>query len=78
MNTPNRGPSVAEAERAEQQSTTALAVSVVMPAFNEAEILESSVRAVVDGMRSRGRNFELIPDCGFGAVGLRVYSICLA
>jgi len=60
MTTPNRGPSVAEAERAEQQSTTALAVSVVMPAFNEAEILESSVRAVVDGMRSRGRNFELI------------------
>jgi glycosyltransferase involved in cell wall biosynthesis len=31
-----------------------------MPAFNEAEILESSVRAVVDGLRSRDRRFELI------------------
>jgi glycosyltransferase involved in cell wall biosynthesis len=39
---------------------TALAVSVVMPAFNEAEILESSVRAVVDGLRARDRRFELI------------------
>jgi len=51
---------VAEAEHDEQRPTTALAVSVVMPAFNEAEILESSVRAVVEGLRSRGRNFELI------------------
>jgi glycosyltransferase involved in cell wall biosynthesis len=51
---------VAEAEHDEQPPTTALAVSVVMPAFNEAEILESSVRAVVEGLRSRGRNFELI------------------
>jgi len=56
----NRGPSVAEAEHDDQPSTTALAVSVVMPAFNEAEILESTVRTVVDGLRARGRKFELI------------------
>jgi glycosyltransferase involved in cell wall biosynthesis len=36
------------------------AVSVVMPAFNEASILDSSVRAVVDGLRARGIGFELV------------------
>jgi glycosyltransferase involved in cell wall biosynthesis len=51
---------VAEAEHDDSRQATALAVSVVMPAYNEAEILESSVRAVVDGMRARGRKFELI------------------
>ena len=51
---------MAEAEHDDSRQLTALAVSVVMPAFNEAEILESSVRAVVDGMRARGRKFELI------------------
>lgn len=35
-------------------------VSVVMPAFNEAEILESSVSAVVTGLRDRDVAFELI------------------
>ena len=39
---------------------TALALTVVMPAFNEAEILESSVKSVVDGLRKRGEAFELI------------------
>jgi glycosyltransferase involved in cell wall biosynthesis len=35
-------------------------ISVVMPAYNEAEILDSSVRAVVDGLRARGAQFELL------------------
>ena len=35
-------------------------VSVVMPAYNEAEILESSVTAVVTGLRERDESFELI------------------
>ena len=35
-------------------------VSVVMPAYNEAEILESSVTAVVTGLRDRGESFELV------------------
>ena len=39
---------------------TALALTVVMPAYNEAEILESSVKSVVDGLRTRGEPFELI------------------
>src|SRR6476659_6361772 len=39
---------------------TALALTVVMPAYNEAEILESSVKSVVDGLRERGGAFELI------------------
>jgi glycosyltransferase involved in cell wall biosynthesis len=38
----------------------ALALTVVMPAYNEAEILESSVKSVVDGLRERGEPFELI------------------
>ena len=36
------------------------AVSVVMPAFNEAEILETTVGDVVDSLRRRGGSFELI------------------
>ena len=35
-------------------------VSVVMPAFNEAEILATSVKTVVDGLRARREAFELI------------------
>jgi glycosyltransferase involved in cell wall biosynthesis len=35
-------------------------VSVVMPAFNEAEILAMSVKTVVHGMRDRAEDFELI------------------
>ena len=35
-------------------------VSVVMPAFNEAVIIESSVRAVVEGLRARGEQFEVL------------------
>ncbi len=58
MTRSRQGPSLAEAEH--PGAETALAVSVVMPAFNEAEILESSVRAVVDGLRTRDRRFELI------------------
>ena len=37
-----------------------LAVSVVMPAFNEAEILESTVADVVDSLRRRDGSFELV------------------
>jgi glycosyltransferase involved in cell wall biosynthesis len=50
-------------DRAEHQtrySMTALALTVVMPAFNEAEILETSVRSVVEGLRARGERFEVI------------------
>ncbi len=36
------------------------AVSVVMPAYNEAEILAGSVQTVVDGMRARGAAFEVV------------------
>ncbi|HET9729030.1 MAG TPA: glycosyltransferase family 2 protein [Acidimicrobiia bacterium] len=35
-------------------------VSVVMPAFNEAEILETSVKDVVTGLRDRGESFEVV------------------
>jgi glycosyltransferase involved in cell wall biosynthesis len=48
------------ADAGENRRMTALALTVVMPAFNEAEILESSVRAVVDGLRATGRGFEVI------------------
>jgi glycosyltransferase involved in cell wall biosynthesis len=37
-----------------------LAVSVVMPAFNEAEILETSVVDVVEGLRAEARSFEVV------------------
>jgi glycosyltransferase AglD len=39
---------------------TAPHVSVVMPAFNEAEFLASSVRAVVEGLRDRDESFEVV------------------
>jgi len=39
---------------------TAPRVSVVMPAFNEAEILAMSVKSVVEGLRTRGEVFELL------------------
>ena len=39
---------------------TAPRVSIVMPAFNEAEILATSVKSVVDGMRARGAPFEVL------------------
>jgi glycosyltransferase involved in cell wall biosynthesis len=35
-------------------------VSVVMPAFNEAEILGTSVKSVVDGLRARAEVFEVL------------------
>ena len=41
-------------------STDTYAVTIVMPAFNEAEILESSVVDIVDSLRRRGGSFELI------------------
>jgi glycosyltransferase involved in cell wall biosynthesis len=37
-----------------------LHISVVMPAFNEVEILATSVKEVVCGLRERGETFELI------------------
>jgi glycosyltransferase involved in cell wall biosynthesis len=46
--------------REERPKMTALALTVVMPAFNEAEILESSVKSVVEGLRARGERFEVI------------------
>ena len=35
-------------------------ISVVMPVFNEAEILATSVKEVVAGLRDRGESFEVI------------------
>ena len=35
-------------------------LTVVMPAFNEAEILETSVKSVVEGLRERGTPFEVV------------------
>src|SRR4051794_26360565 len=37
-----------------------VAVSVVMPAYNESEILAESVHHVVDGLRARNASFETI------------------
>ena len=39
---------------------TAPRVSIVMPAFNEAEILATTVKSVVDGLRARGEDFEVL------------------
>src|SRR5260370_4000445 len=39
---------------------TAPRVSIVMPAFNEAEFLTTSVKSVVDGMRARGAPFDVL------------------
>jgi glycosyltransferase involved in cell wall biosynthesis len=39
---------------------TAPRLSVVMPAFNEAEFLETSVKEVVHGLRERGDAFEVV------------------
>jgi glycosyltransferase involved in cell wall biosynthesis len=46
--------------REDHGTMTALALTVVMPAFNEVEILESSVNAVVHGLRARGETFEIV------------------
>lgn len=35
-------------------------ITVVMPAYNEAEILETSVKEVVTGLRERGESFEVL------------------
>ncbi len=43
-----------------RQAMTAPHVSVVMPAYNEAEILETSVKEVVTGLRERGESFEVL------------------
>ncbi|MGQ0823859.1 MAG: glycosyltransferase family 2 protein [Actinomycetota bacterium] len=42
------------------ESSHAPYVSVVMPAFNESAILESSVGEVVEGLRARDVSFELV------------------
>jgi glycosyltransferase involved in cell wall biosynthesis len=39
---------------------TAPQVSVVMPAFNEAEILATTVKSVIEGLAARGHAFEVI------------------
>jgi glycosyltransferase involved in cell wall biosynthesis len=36
-----------------------MTLSVVMPAYNEADLLETSVRDVVDGLRARGAPFDV-------------------
>ena len=38
----------------------AVAISVVMPAFNEATIIERSLAELLEGMRSRGEPFEIV------------------
>ena len=42
------------------ESTAPIAISVVMPAFNEAKIIERSLAAVLAGMRARGEPFEIV------------------
>jgi len=37
-----------------------VAISIVMPAYNEATIIERSLAAVLDGMRRRGERFEVV------------------
>jgi glycosyltransferase involved in cell wall biosynthesis len=54
---PARGASGAEAGG---DAEAPLDVSVVMPAFNEAEILEASVGEVVEGLRALGIAFEVV------------------
>ena len=50
-------------------------VTVVMPAYNEADILETSVKEVVTGLRERGESFEvLIVENGNARRGRHVYS----
>jgi glycosyltransferase involved in cell wall biosynthesis len=39
---------------------TAPQVSVVMPAFNEAEILATTVKSVIEGLDARGHAFEVV------------------
>ncbi|MCA1845619.1 MAG: glycosyltransferase, partial [Actinobacteria bacterium] len=36
------------------------ALTVVLPAHNEAQMLEESVREVVEGLQKRGRPFEVV------------------
>jgi glycosyltransferase involved in cell wall biosynthesis len=45
---------------ADDDPTPPLAISVVMPAYNEATIIERSLATVLDGMRRRGEPFEVI------------------
>ena len=40
--------------------TNGPAISIVMPAYNEADVLEQSVTAVVEAMRERDDSFELL------------------
>ena len=40
--------------------TPAVAISIVMPAFNEATIIERSLNELLDGSRSRGEPFEIV------------------
>jgi hypothetical protein len=42
------------------ESGTAPEITVVLPAHNEAELLEQAVTEVVEGLRSRGRHFEVV------------------
>jgi glycosyltransferase AglD len=37
-----------------------VAISIVMPAYNEARIIERSLATVLDGMRRRGESFEIV------------------
>jgi glycosyltransferase AglD len=41
-------------------ASSAVAISVVMPAYNEATIIERSLAELLEGMRSRGEPFEIV------------------
>jgi glycosyltransferase involved in cell wall biosynthesis len=44
----------------EESQPAPVAVSIVMPAYNEATIIERSLATVLDGMRRRGEPFEVV------------------
>jgi glycosyltransferase involved in cell wall biosynthesis len=44
----------------ESPESPTVAISIVMPAFNEATIIERSLAELLDGLRSRGEPFEIV------------------
>jgi glycosyltransferase AglD len=51
---------VTEASPEASDAESHVAISIVMPAFNEATIIERSLGELLDGLRSRGEAFEIV------------------